>query len=73
MIGIISEDDKLSIRKYGLLKYSSTLSQERDLKTSQKQFLKTFKCVIVHRNGARGSVLVKALCCKPEGRGFKSR
>jgi hypothetical protein len=23
--------------------------------------------------GARGSVVVKALCCKPEGRGFKSR
>jgi hypothetical protein len=22
---------------------------------------------------ARGSVVVKALCCKPEGRGFKSR
>jgi hypothetical protein len=22
--------------------------------------------------GARGSVVVKALCCKPEGRGFKS-
>jgi hypothetical protein len=24
-------------------------------------------------NGARGSVVVKALCYKPEGRGFKSR
>jgi hypothetical protein len=23
--------------------------------------------------GARGSVVVKAPCCKPEGRGFKSR
>jgi hypothetical protein len=23
--------------------------------------------------GARGSVVVKALCCKPEGRGFTSR
>jgi hypothetical protein len=23
--------------------------------------------------GARGSVVVKALCCKPEGRGFKPR
>jgi hypothetical protein len=23
--------------------------------------------------GARGIVVVKALCCKPEGRGFKSR
>jgi hypothetical protein len=23
--------------------------------------------------GTRGSVVVKALCCKPEGRGFKSR
>jgi hypothetical protein len=23
--------------------------------------------------GARGSVVVKALCCKPEGRGFKSQ
>jgi hypothetical protein len=23
--------------------------------------------------GARSSVVVKALCCKPEGRGFKSR
>jgi hypothetical protein len=23
--------------------------------------------------GARASVVVKALCCKPEGRGFKSR
>jgi hypothetical protein len=23
--------------------------------------------------GACGSVVVKALCCKPEGRGFKSR
>jgi hypothetical protein len=23
--------------------------------------------------GARGSVVVRALCCKPEGRGFKSR
>jgi hypothetical protein len=22
--------------------------------------------------GARGSVVIKALCCKPEGRGFKS-
>jgi hypothetical protein len=28
----------------------------------------------LHRSvGARGSVVVKALCCKPEGRGFKSR
>jgi hypothetical protein len=25
------------------------------------------------RFGARGSVVVKALCCKPEGRGFKSQ
>jgi hypothetical protein len=24
-------------------------------------------------SGARGSVVVKALCCKPEGREFKSR
>jgi hypothetical protein len=24
-------------------------------------------------SGARGSVVVKALCCKPESRGFKSR
>jgi hypothetical protein len=24
-------------------------------------------------SGARGSEVVKALCCKPEGRGFKSR
>jgi hypothetical protein len=23
--------------------------------------------------GALGSVVIKALCCKPEGRGFKSR
>jgi hypothetical protein len=23
--------------------------------------------------GARGSIVVKALCCKPEGHGFKSR
>jgi hypothetical protein len=26
-----------------------------------------------HTLGARGSVVVKALCCKPESRGFKSR
>jgi hypothetical protein len=25
------------------------------------------------RNGTRGSVVVKALCCKPEGRGFETR
>jgi hypothetical protein len=24
------------------------------------------------KRGGRGSVVVKALCCKPEGRGFKS-
>jgi hypothetical protein len=28
---------------------------------------------ILHTSGARGSVVVKALCCKPGGRGFKSR
>jgi hypothetical protein len=29
--------------------------------------------ITVKNEGARGSVVVKALCCKPEGRGFKSR
>jgi hypothetical protein len=29
--------------------------------------------IIIIIIGARGSVVVKALCCKPEGRGFKSR
>jgi hypothetical protein len=29
--------------------------------------------VLVHSGGARGSVVVKALCYKPEGRGFDSR
>jgi hypothetical protein len=28
---------------------------------------------IKENEGARGSVVVKALCCKPEGLGFKSR
>jgi hypothetical protein len=31
------------------------------------EFKAMFSCM-----GARGSVVVKALCCKPEGRGFKS-
>jgi hypothetical protein len=29
--------------------------------------------LILRNMGARGSVVVKALCCKQEGRGFKSR
>jgi hypothetical protein len=29
--------------------------------------------IIIIIMGARGSVVVKALCCKPDGRGFKSR
>jgi hypothetical protein len=29
--------------------------------------------IYISTPGARGSVVVKALCCKPEGRGFKSR
>jgi hypothetical protein len=40
-------------------------------------FLKWLIFIILVRTsqetGARGSVVVKALCCKPEGRGFKSR
>jgi hypothetical protein len=28
---------------------------------------------VVMNSTIRGSVVVKALCCKPEGRGFKSR
>jgi hypothetical protein len=41
-------------------------------------YLQTFLADPMLRNyetevGARGSVLVKALCYKPEGRGFKSR
>jgi hypothetical protein len=29
--------------------------------------------IIGLQSGARGSVVVKALCCKPEGRGFDTR
>jgi hypothetical protein len=38
-------------------------------------FVVTMKLIykIIFYLGARGSVVVKALCCKPEGRGFKSR
>jgi hypothetical protein len=32
-----------------------------------------FFFLLLPKWGARGSVVVKALCCKPEGRGFKSR
>jgi hypothetical protein len=28
---------------------------------------------LLNSNGARGSVVVKALCYKPEGRGFETR
>jgi hypothetical protein len=32
-----------------------------------------FICSIITVMGARGSVVVKALCYKPEGRGFDAR
>jgi hypothetical protein len=28
---------------------------------------------VLYSTGARGSVVVKALCCKPEGGGFETR
>jgi hypothetical protein len=31
------------------------------------------KNVTMATQGARGSIVVKALCCKPEGRGFQAR
>jgi hypothetical protein len=46
--------------------YTDTLSLRR---TSWTQFKKSS----VSHFGVRGSIVVKALCCKPEGRGFKSR
>jgi hypothetical protein len=51
-------------------------------KYGYSQDMKAMQCVPVQvsvyismyqTGGARGSVVVKALCCKPEGRGFKSR
>jgi hypothetical protein len=36
-------------------------------------FSQEFYLMAYNVMGARGSVVVKALCCKPEGRGFKSR
>jgi hypothetical protein len=33
----------------------------------------TSGATVILGGGARGSVVVKALCCKPEGRGFKYR
>jgi hypothetical protein len=33
----------------------------------------TLRILYIVRNGVRGSVVVKALCYKPEGRGFDSR
>jgi hypothetical protein len=34
---------------------------------------KVFDLYSLEDRGARGNVVVKALCCKPEGRGFDSR
>jgi hypothetical protein len=36
-------------------------------------FFLEFVVVLVSRVGARGSVVVKALCYKPEGHGFETR
>jgi hypothetical protein len=52
----------------------------RDCKTTREIFSK-FICVMILKNsslphkimGARDSVVVKALCYKPEGRGFETR
>jgi hypothetical protein len=52
---------------------------EVDGKTSFKtleyrsEFVEPNYCVLRKIKGARGCVVVKALCCKPEGRGFESR
>jgi hypothetical protein len=45
------------------------------IKILQKWFLKVLSNLKIHKIilGARGSVVVKALCCKPEGRGFETR
>jgi hypothetical protein len=46
----------------------SLLSSERTIMLTN-----TIIIIIIIIIGARGSVVIKALCCKPEGRGFKSR
>jgi hypothetical protein len=39
----------------------------------QELFSKSFHCTAYRQSGARGSVVVRALCYKPEGRGFDTR
>jgi hypothetical protein len=38
-----------------------------------EQEILTFRRVCTKIAGLRGSVMVKALCCNPEGRGFDTR
>jgi hypothetical protein len=42
-------------------------------RTNVNVFKNYFKLVLIFHLGARGSVVVKALCYKPEGIGFQTR
>jgi hypothetical protein len=54
-----------------------TWDRARDSEVRSQQVIEIYMMVanlnlLCSKRGARGSVVVKALCCKPEGRGFKS-
>jgi hypothetical protein len=48
-------------------------SGQTDYEQSTRQRSVTFWKTKIHIVGTRGSVLVKALCYKPEGRGLETR